>query len=206
MSSTTEFESRRERIRALLPEEDANIFQNGYVIPEQPARFLVIEYSEGDPNWAASTDTLEGAAKRIEDSVADDVSVCDLDTNVKYQPVRKVVAFYNGDTRVEIAASPSVQCFQPRQPLPPDPDGMNADRASSAKKTLMMFSTNFGERLVGDSSVEDSLTEQNLIDLIADFGHLCDRQSLDFGGIVSRSAGQYIEETDRKGLQFAWSR
>jgi hypothetical protein len=79
---------------------------------------------------------------------------------------------------------------------------MNAARSAAAGKSLIMFSTNFGERLVGDSRVDAGLIEQNLTDLIANFGHLCDRQGLKLAEIVARAAGQYNDETDAKGKQF----
>lgn len=80
--------------------------------------------------------------------------------------------------------------------IPPDPEDMNDQRAEAAGSALDTFTNDMGE-----TGEDEDLDIQNLTDLIADFGHFCDRNNIDFADILRRAQYHYDEETDNKGKQ-----
>jgi hypothetical protein len=68
--------------------------------------------------------------------------------------------------------------------LPPDPDGLNDDRAQWAKEALGSFSK-------GAGSEEDTAVS----DLLTDLRHYCDRHGLDWEEQLFRANNHYAEET-----------
>jgi len=84
--------------------------------------------------------------------------------------------------------------------IPPDPEEMNDKRALAAGKALLYFARDFGE--TDDRGNLAEFAEQNFSDLLADFGHYCDREGLAFLDCLSRAARCYAEETDDVGPQF----
>ena len=91
--------------------------------------------------------------------------------------------------------------------LPPDPEGMNDRRASEAEEVLNQFESAFGEAPYGGISQEQlaDLREQNLADLLCDFGHFCDRNGVDMQAVIRRAKMHYDEETANEGVQFTRS-
>lgn len=91
--------------------------------------------------------------------------------------------------------------------LPPDPEDMNDRRAEAAGCALDSFSSDLGELIDGKQQYTETdgkkgdLTIQNLTDLMADFGHFCDRNNIDFADILRRAQYHYDEETNNKGKQ-----
>lgn len=89
--------------------------------------------------------------------------------------------------------------------LPPDPEEQNEQRANAAEKALATFTKNYGEK--GWHNITEQkqreLNEQNLSDLLADFGHYCDRAGISMQSRLRVAGYHYAEETDRKGTQFA---
>jgi hypothetical protein len=89
--------------------------------------------------------------------------------------------------------------------LPPDPEEQNEQRADAAEKALATFTKNYGEK--GWHNITEQkqreLNEQNLSDLLADFGHYCDRAGINLQSRLRVAGYHYTEETDRKGTQFA---
>lgn len=77
--------------------------------------------------------------------------------------------------------------------LPPDPEGMNADRADWADDAIRAFAsvTNM------DSAGEDDQTI--LTDLLGDLMHWCDRAGIDFHNRVGMARMHYEEETNNVG-------
>lgn len=71
----------------------------------------------------------------------------------------------------------------PRE-LPPDPEGMNADRAEWAAAAFRHF------QCVTGCDYEDSLR-----DLLADLMHWCDRNNFDFELALFRAQGHHQAET-----------
>lgn len=72
--------------------------------------------------------------------------------------------------------------------LPPDPEGMNDERADWAEEALAVFMESTG------SDSGDAIS-----DLIADLRHLCDRQPERYGTFdhaMCRATTHYTEETD----------
>ena len=69
--------------------------------------------------------------------------------------------------------------------LPPDPDGMNDQRAEWAQLALTPFC-----HATGSWDPDESIT-----DLIADLMHLCDRSGLDPQTIITRAIDHYEAET-----------
>ncbi len=67
--------------------------------------------------------------------------------------------------------------------LPPDPDGMNGDRAEWAKAALTAFQT------VTGTDDEDALG-----DLLANLMHFSDREGYDFDAALERARGHYGSE------------
>ena len=70
------------------------------------------------------------------------------------------------------------------KPIPPDPDGMNTDRALWAEEAVNTFMRTTG------SDREDAVC-----DLLADIMHLCDRRGQDFNAELERARGHYEAET-----------
>lgn len=71
------------------------------------------------------------------------------------------------------------------------PYPMNASRALWARLALEAFAEETGAELI----------EQALGDLIADLGHLCDEQGLDFLHLAARGIATWkIEQEDPEGL------
>lgn len=97
------------------------------------------------------------------------------------------------DIMISTSIAPQPEPLQ----LPPDPDEMNEKRAAAAERALLSFAADFGE--VGEG---EDFTSQNLCDLLANFGHLCDRAGLDIGELLQKARGHYNEETDNEGMQF----
>lgn len=74
--------------------------------------------------------------------------------------------------------------FRERSALPPDPEGMNDERAVWAGSALTAFM-----RITGTDE-EDAVG-----DLLTDLMHWCDRNSYDFGLALGRAEGHYAAET-----------
>lgn len=72
--------------------------------------------------------------------------------------------------------------------VPPDPEGMNDERAEWAEQAL----TTFGEATRGDY-LEDP--RSNLVDLLCDLRHWADRNAIDFPAALWSSEVHYTEET-----------
>jgi hypothetical protein len=87
--------------------------------------------------------------------------------------------------------------------LPPDPEEMNDARAEWAKSTITFFEQ-YGESPHKDATKMgiNVLARQNLSDLIADFGHYCDREGYHLNSLIRIAAECYLEETEGKGVQF----
>jgi hypothetical protein len=83
--------------------------------------------------------------------------------------------------------SPQAELFA--SPLPPDPDGMNFDRASRADKAISAFRDATG------TDREDALT-----DLLADLMHWADRAGYGFREALHRARGHYEAETVGDGM------
>jgi hypothetical protein len=74
------------------------------------------------------------------------------------------------------------------QPLPPDPDGRNHDRAAWAKVALDAFMRETGTDL-----------EDALYDLLCDLMHLSDRVPFDFEAALIHAKDLYLAETGQPG-------
>jgi len=72
-------------------------------------------------------------------------------------------------------------------PLPPDPEGLNNDRAQWAAAALRWFQRETG--------TDDDTA---LCDLLCDLMHWCDRNNSDFDGALSTARMRYRAETDRE--------
>ncbi len=70
------------------------------------------------------------------------------------------------------------------QALPPDPEGMNDNRAAWAGEALAVF------MLATGTDLEDAVS-----DLIADLMHWCDRHGIAFDEELARAATHYEAET-----------
>jgi hypothetical protein len=68
--------------------------------------------------------------------------------------------------------------------LPPDPEGMNDNRAAWAGEALVVF------MLATGADPEDAVS-----DLIADLGHWCDRHDISFEEELRRARFHYEAET-----------
>jgi hypothetical protein len=77
--------------------------------------------------------------------------------------------------------------------LPSDPEDMNDERAYWAGETLDYFTRTHGE--------EEGGRQQNLVDLLADLAHYCDRNELSFESCLESARNHYCEETDNTGTQ-----
>jgi hypothetical protein len=73
--------------------------------------------------------------------------------------------------------------------LPADPEGMNDERAEWAQTALDAFARETGQ----DKSGDDDQTI--LTDLVGDFMHWCDRNSVDFAVVLHGAQVHYAEET-----------
>lgn len=91
-----------------------------------------------------------------------------------------------------------------RRGMPPDPEGENERSAAEAQAILFHYEETDGEAPYGGISAESltSLHEQNLVDMIANFGHWCDRNGLDMQDILRVAKNHYDEETGNQGVQF----
>jgi hypothetical protein len=69
--------------------------------------------------------------------------------------------------------------------LPPDPEGMNDERAEWAQSALTVFMQQTGQTDEAES----------ISDLIADLLHLCDRLELCPGAVLSQGEAHYQIET-----------
>lgn len=76
-------------------------------------------------------------------------------------------------------------------PVPPDPEKQNSDRARWSSMALYYFIGETG------SDLEDAVS-----DLIADLGHWCDRNGMNLKEQISRAEEHYDAETNFKGKQF----
>jgi hypothetical protein len=85
--------------------------------------------------------------------------------------------------------------------LPPDPEEFNEKRAAAAERALLSFARHFGE--TDQEGTLGVFAEQNLVDLLADLAHYCDRSKLDLRKCCVMASGLYLEETDGNGEQFA---
>lgn len=74
--------------------------------------------------------------------------------------------------------------------LPPDPDGQNDDRGEWAEMAIKAFRDQTG------CDLEDAIS-----DLLADIGHWCDRNGMNFQDELSRASMHYGAETGDKGTQ-----
>jgi hypothetical protein len=88
--------------------------------------------------------------------------------------------------------------------LPPDPEGTNDESAKQAKDTLIHFEEAHGEAPYGGISEAQllDLHRQNIVDLLANLGHFCDREGLDMQDILRSAANHYDAETGGEGSQF----
>lgn len=73
---------------------------------------------------------------------------------------------------------------QHRRPIPPDPEGMNYDRAAWADKAISAFRKETGMDI-----------DTALLDLLADLMHWSDRARYDFDDALSRAREHYQAET-----------
>jgi hypothetical protein len=80
----------------------------------------------------------------------------------------------------------------------------NDSRARDAQDTLHHFEEAHGEPPYGGISTDQlkDLHQQNIVDLIANLAHYCDREDLDMQAILRTAAMHYDDETDQKGTQF----
>jgi hypothetical protein len=84
---------------------------------------------------------------------------------------------------LEPCPSAETKDHAPRR-LPPDPEGMNDERASWADEVLQRF------RALTGTDYEDALG-----DLLCDLMHWSDRNNFDFGLALQRAEGHYEAET-----------
>jgi len=85
---------------------------------------------------------------------------------------------------------------EPTVTLPPDPENMNDRRSDAAADTIQYFGRTQGELVPGQD-----MTEQNLVDLLGDIGHFCDRKELNLSELLRMAASHYDEETENEGPQ-----
>lgn len=108
--------------------------------------------------------------------------------------------------------------------LPPDPDGINDERAIAAKRAVLAFALDFGE-IPGDDDIDlknldyedivfiverygdpvgkisPELIKQNLCELLCNIGHFCDREGLHLSELLRMASSHYDAETDNEGTQ-----
>jgi hypothetical protein len=75
--------------------------------------------------------------------------------------------------------------------LPPDPDGMNANRAEWAAEALSRF-----------QEVVNTDEDMALPDLLADLRHWCDRQGIEFDGANEHGRQHYLAEIGDPSSEF----
>lgn len=75
-------------------------------------------------------------------------------------------------------------------PLPPDPEGMNDQRAEWARIAALSFARQTGQDYRTDGWGEI------LSDLLDDMIHLCDREQINFRDVYVRAVLHYQAETD----------
>ena len=98
--------------------------------------------------------------------------------------------------------------FYPRSPihptLPPDPESTNNKRAQWAADALACFANDTAEPPQPKMTTAErrSIMEQNISDLVGDFGHYCDRAGIDLQECLTIGARRYNEETSNQGEQF----
>jgi hypothetical protein len=93
----------------------------------------------------------------------------------------------------------------PSTGLPPDPEGMNDERAEWALSTIQAFGTTTGECFYDfDGQERDAILQQNISDLLGDLAHLCDREGVNLRAMLDRAEHHYNEETDNEGEQFSF--
>jgi hypothetical protein len=78
---------------------------------------------------------------------------------------------------------------QPARPLPPDPEGRNANRARHAAVALAVFQRQTG------ADLEDVVS-----DLLIDLMHWCDRHGQEFHQELRRALDHYAAETAAEAL------
>ena len=91
--------------------------------------------------------------------------------------------------------------------LPPDPEETNEQSATEAERVLFAFEETDGEAPYGGINSEQltALHEQNLADLLCNFGHWCDRNGVNMQEVIRRAKGHYDAETGNQGVQFTES-
>jgi hypothetical protein len=74
---------------------DSHPVENGWEIPEHPARYLAIETAD-EPLWAMNSETLKVMAVEIDasDTQRTAVTVWDLDTGRQYAPITQTTGFF----------------------------------------------------------------------------------------------------------------
>jgi len=107
---------------------------------------------------------------------------------------------------IEVNPAAIIQDSAPARPspdnLPPDPEEMNEERATSADETLDFFAQHHGELYPTKTDTERrQLQEQNAADLFCNFAHHCDRAGLSFRHILHMANIHYQQETDHQGTQ-----
>jgi hypothetical protein len=87
--------------------------------------------------------------------------------------------------------------------LPPDPERMNNQRADWARNVVEFFEQ-YGEKPHPNASEDQRcrMAGQNLSDMIADFGHYCNRIGLSMQDVIQAATVHYSEETNNEGEQF----
>ena len=88
--------------------------------------------------------------------------------------------------------------------IPADPENRNDERAEAARLTLKTFAKTYGE--LDELAGVGSLTRQNVIDLLANLAHMCDRSDIDLLGCIEIARIHYSEETGGQGKQLDQSR
>lgn len=74
------------------------------------------------------------------------------------------------------------------KPLPPDPEGMNDERAQWAHEGLKTFAVSTGIKIDVEADTVAS-------GFLADVMHWCDRHRQDFDSLLARARNHYAEET-----------
>jgi hypothetical protein len=95
-----------------------------------------------------------------------------------------VSALHLARAAIAKARGDAAPCLRARRQLPPDPEGMNGDRAEWAAAALRHFQCTTG------CDYEDSLG-----DLLGDLMHWSDRNNFDFEAALFRARGHYQAET-----------
>lgn len=101
-----------------------------------------------------------------------------------YKPNCKKHSCNSGDPHDEGPFCYEAECSFERIDLPPDPEGMNKDRANWANEALIKF------RELTRTDREDCLC-----DLLTDLMHCADRSEFNFEIELNRARGHYLAET-----------